>query len=137
MWDIWSGVLSVQILKHFIRILQDFAQLHSLDSYKIKVIFQILFFKGTVQRTDFWVELKNLLVIGPLLGVPKIFDFGLVFAEMFAFKNLLPGIVYYRESKLPVLFTAGSQNSCVIYYVVSSEITFFQQKHDLFWKLAE
>ena len=46
-----------------------------------------------------------------ILGVPNIFDFGLVFAEIFLFENRLPGIVYYGESKLPMWFTAGSRNS--------------------------
>ena len=46
--------------------------------------------------------------MGPYLGVPNIFDFGMVFEEIFIFKNRLPRIVYYVESKLPVSFTVGS-----------------------------
>jgi len=37
---------------------------------------------------------KPILVIGPLFGVPNIFGFGLIFAEIFIFENLLPSIVY-------------------------------------------
>jgi len=63
--------------------------------------------KGQSSEPIFWVECKNLFVIGPILGTPNIFDFGLIFAEIFVFKNRLPGIVYYAESKLPKLFIRG------------------------------
>jgi len=62
--------------------------------------------KGQSSALIFQVECKNLFVIGPSLGLPNIFDFGLVYTKIFIFENGLPG-----ESKLPMLFTAGSQNS--------------------------
>jgi len=38
-------------------------------------------------------------------GTPKEFDNGPVFLGIFVFES--PGIVYYGESKLPALLTAG------------------------------
>jgi len=83
---------------------------------------QNLTLKGQSSEAILWVKCKNLLVIGPLLGVPNIFEFGLVFAEIFVFENRLNGIVYYGESKLPVSFTAESQNSlrCLLCRVMTS-----------------
>jgi len=67
--------------------------------------------------------------MGLLLGIHNIFDFGLVFLEIFVFKNRLPGIVYYKESKLSVSFTAGSQNSpsCLLRGVVTPSVIYFAE----------
>jgi len=75
-------------------------------SWNIKTISNRL--KGQSREPIFWVECKNLLVIGLVLGTPNIFNFGLVFAEIFIFENQLPGIVYYGESMLCEPFTTQS-----------------------------
>jgi len=86
--------------------------------------------KGQSSEKIFWVEWKNLFVIGPVFGAPTILDFGLVLAEIFVFENRLPGIVNYGESILCVLFTTQSRNSpsCLLPRVVKN-IRFIQQKH--------
>jgi len=58
--------------------------------------------------------------------MPKDFDYGLVFAEIFILENLLPVIVYHGESKLPALFAAGSQNSlgCFLPRVVTPHVLY-------------
>ena len=67
--------------------------------------------KGQSSEPIFWVEYKNWSVIGPFLDIPNIFDFGLVFAEIFVFENRLPAIVYYGELMLFVSFITQSRNS--------------------------
>jgi len=94
--------------------------------------------KGQSSEPIFWVECKNLFGIGSVLGTPNIFDFGLVFAEIFVFENRLPGIVYYRESMLCVLFTRQSRNSpsCLLQGVVRNNLFYSKSMTDL-WKFAE
>jgi len=94
--------------------------------------------KGQSSELIFWVECKNVFVIGPILGTPNIFDFGLVFAEIFVFENRLLGIVYYGELMLCVLFTTQSQNSpsCLLRRVVRDNLFFNKSMTDL-WKFAE
>jgi len=93
--------------------------------------------KGQSSEPIFWVECKNLLVIGPILGAPNIFDFGLIFAEIFVFENGLSGIVYYEESMLCILFTTQSGNSpSRLQCGVVKNISFFQQKHHWSFKIC-
>ena len=49
--------------------------------------------------------------MGPLLDLPNIFDFGLVFAETFVLKKRFPAIVYYGERIFCVLLITPSPNS--------------------------
>jgi len=67
--------------------------------------------KGQSSEQIFWAECKNLFVIGPVLGSPNIFDFGLLFEEIFVFENRLPSIVYFRELMLCISFTTQNWNS--------------------------
>ena len=66
--------------------------------------------KGQSSEPIFLVECKNVFVIGPILGIPNIFDFCLVFPEIFVFEIRLPGIVYYGDSMLCASFITQSRN---------------------------
>ena len=110
----------------------------NLKSFYLIFLIWKCFLKGQSSELIFWVECKNLFVIGPVLGTPNIFDFGLIFEEIFVFENWLLGIVYYGESMLCVLFTTQSQNSLshLLRGVVKNIIFFSKSITDL-WKFAE
>ena len=43
--------------------------------------------KGQFNESLFQGEYRNYVVIGPLSGTPKDFDYGLIFSEIFVFAN--------------------------------------------------
>jgi len=69
------------------------------------------------------------------LGTPNIFDFGLIFEEIFVLENGLPGVVYFRELMLLVSFTTESRDSpsCSLRKVVKN-ISFFSAKASLIFE---